>query len=411
MSQKLPVDNFKWIEKDNLLKFDENFIKNYDENSDKGYILEVDIEYPKNLHKLHSDLPFLPERMTINKCTKLVCTVQDKENYVVHIRALEQALNHGLILKQAHEVIEFRQEAWLKPYIDINTEFRQEAKNQFEKDFFKLMINSMFGKTMENVRNHRDIKLVTTNKQRNKFASEPNYHSTKYISKDLLIMEMKKTEVKMNKPMYLGQAVLDNSKTLMHEFWYDYLKPKYGDKVKLCYMDTDSFVIYVETEDFYKDIANDVDKWFDTSNYDKKDESTLPTGKNEKVIGMFKDELGGMIMTKFCALRAKAYAYLMEDGSEHKKAKRTKKCIVKWEIIFGNYKDSLFNDKTIIKSQQKFRSDHHKLYTEEVNKIALSSNDDKRLQTSDKVATYPYGTNAFKVCESEMLSKNKWYVN
>ena len=218
MSQKLPVDNFKWIEIDDLLKFDENFIKNYDENSDKGYTLEVDIEYPKNLHKLHSDLPFLPERMTINKCTKLVCTVQDKENYVVHIRALEQALNHGLILKQAHEVIEFRQEAWLKPYIDINTEFRQEAKNQFEKDFFKLMINSMFGKTMENVRNHRDIKLVTTNKQRNKFASEPNYHSTKYISKDLFIMEMKKTEVKMNKPMYLSQAVLVLVKRLCMNF-------------------------------------------------------------------------------------------------------------------------------------------------------------------------------------------------
>ena len=170
MSQKLLVDNSKWIEKDNLLKFDENFIKNYDENSDKGYILEVDIEYPKHLHTLHSDLPFLPERMTINKCTKLFCTVQDKENCVVHIRALKQALNHGLILKQAHEVIEFRQEAWLKPYIDINTEFRQEAKNEFEKDFFKLMNNSLFGKIMENVRNHRDLKLVTTNKQRNKFA-------------------------------------------------------------------------------------------------------------------------------------------------------------------------------------------------------------------------------------------------
>ena len=211
----------------------------------------------------------------------------------------------------------------------MNTKFRQEAKNEFEKDFFKLMNNSIFRKTMENVRNDRDIKLVTTNKQRNKFASEPNYHSTKYISKDLLIMEIKKTEVKMNKPMYLGQAVLDISKILMYEFWYNYLKPKYGEKVKLCYMDTDSFVIYVETEDFYKDIANDVDKWFDTSNYDKKDERPLPTGKNEKVIGMFKDELGGMIMTKFCALRAKAYAYLMEDGSEHKKAKRTKKCIVK----------------------------------------------------------------------------------
>ena len=140
----------------------------------------------------------------------------------------------------------------------MNTELRKEARSEFEKDFFKLMNKSMFGKTMENMRNHIDIKLVTTNKQRNKFASEPNYHSTKYISKDLLIMEMKKAKVKMNKPMYLGQVVLDISKTLMYVFWYDYLKPKYRDKVKLCYMDADSFVTCVETEDFYKDIANDV---------------------------------------------------------------------------------------------------------------------------------------------------------
>ena len=167
MSQKLPINNFKWIEKDDLVKFNENFIKNYDENSDRGYILEVDIEYQKDLHKLYSDLPFLPERMTINNCAKLVCKVQDKENYVVHIRALKQALNHGLKLKKVHEVIEFRQEAWLKPYIDMNTDLRKESKNEFEKDFFKLMNNSMFGKTMKNVRNHRDIKLVTTNKEIN----------------------------------------------------------------------------------------------------------------------------------------------------------------------------------------------------------------------------------------------------
>ena len=179
MPQKLLVDNFKWIKKDDLLKFDESVIKNYDKNSDKGYILEVDVEFPKNLHKLHSDLPFLPERMKINKCSKLVCTVYDKENYVVHIRALKQALDHGLILKKVYRVIELRQEAWLKPYIDMNTELRKEAKNEFEKNLFKLMNNSVFGKTMENVRNHRDIKLVTTNKQRNKFVSEPNYHTTK----------------------------------------------------------------------------------------------------------------------------------------------------------------------------------------------------------------------------------------
>ena len=197
----------------------------------------------------------------------------------------------------------------LKPYIDINTKLRTEAKNDFEKDFLKLMNNSVFGKTMENVRNHRDIKIVTTNKQRTKYASEPNYHTTKRISKNLLIMEMKKTEVKMNKPVYLGQAILDISKTLMYEFWYDYIKLKYGDKARLCYTDTDSLVIYVETEDFYKDIAGEVEKSFATSDYDKNDERPLPIGKNKKVIGMFKDELGGKIMTEFIVLRAKIYSY------------------------------------------------------------------------------------------------------
>ena len=195
--------------------------------------------------------------MKINNCTKLVCNVQDKENYPVHILALKQALNHGLKLTKVHSVIEFRQEYWLKPYIDMNTELRKNAKNDFEKDFFKLMNNSVFGKTMENVRNHRDIKIVTTDKRRSILASEPNYHSTKYISKDLLIMEMKKVEVKMNKPIYLGQAILDISKTLMYEFCYDYIKPKYEDKARLCYMDTDSFVIHIKTKDFHKDNASD----------------------------------------------------------------------------------------------------------------------------------------------------------
>ena len=218
-------------------------------------------------------------------------------------------------------------------------------------------------------------------------------------------MEMKKVEVKMNKPIYLVQAILDISRILMYEFWYNYIKPKYGDKARLCYMDTDSFVIHIKTEDFHKDIPKDVKNWFDTSNYDKKDERPLPIGKNKKVLGLYKDELGGKIMTEFCALRAKAYAYLMEDGSEHKKAKGTKKCVIKRELMFENYKDSLFNDKIILKSQQRFKSDHHKVYTEEVNKIALSSNDDKRLQTFDKVTTYPYGTNAFKACEIELLSR------
>ena len=170
-------------------------------------------------------------------------------------------------------------------------------------------------------------------------------------------------------------------------------------------MDTDSFVMDIKTDNFFKDINNDVDKWFDTSNYDKNDNRPIEIGKNKKVIGKFKDELGGKIMTEFCALRAKAYAYKLDDDTEMKKAKGTKKCIVKREITFKNYADALFNDELIIRSQERFRSDHHKVYTEEVNKIALISNDDKRIKTFHKVTTFPYGTNVFIVCENEMLLK------
>ena len=176
-------------------------------------------------------------------------------------------------------------------------------------------------------------------------------------------------------------------------------------------MDTDSFIMDIKTDDFYKDIADDVDNWFDTFNYDEKDKKPLEIGKNKNIIGKFKGELGGKIVTEFCAGRAKAYAYKLDDDTEMKKAKGRMKSIVKREILFKNYVDALFNDDVIIRSQQRFRSDHHKFYTEEVNKIALSSNDDKRIQTFDKVTTFPYGTNVFKVCENETLSKNKWCTN
>ena len=224
------------------------------------------------------------------------------KKYVVHIKSLKQALNHGLKLKKIYRIIEFNQEAWLKPHIETNTELRKLAKNDFEKDLFKLMNNSVFGKTMENIRKHRDIKLVTTDKKRSKLVSEPNYHTINYISEDLSIIEMNKTKVKINKPIYLGLSILEISKILMYEFWYDYMKTKYGN-VKLCYMDTNSFIMNIKTEDFYKDIANDVEKRFDTSNYEVN--RPLPTGKNKKVIGLMKDELGGKIITDFVTLRPK----------------------------------------------------------------------------------------------------------
>ena len=284
-------------------KLTKEFIENYDEDSDKEYILEVDVKYPKKLHDLHNDLPFSPERMKVDKCKKLVCNLYNKKKCVVHIRSLKQTLNHGLILKKVHRVIQFNQEAWLKPYIDTNTELRKKAQNYFEKDFFKLMNNAVFGKTMENVRKHRDIKLVSTDKRRNQLVTEHNYHAIKCFSENLLAIEMKKTKVKMNKPIYLGLSILEISKILMYEFWYDYMKPKYGDNVKLCYMNTDSFKIYIQTEDSYKDIVDDMESKFDTSNYEV--DRRLPTGKNKKVIGLMKDELGGKIIKEFVALRPK----------------------------------------------------------------------------------------------------------
>ena len=238
MSPKLPVNGFMWYN-DHLSDFNEDFIRNYNENSDEGYFPEIDIEYPQQLWSSNKDLPFLPERRRIEKVEKLVCSIEDKEKYVIHIRALKQALNHGLKFKKVHRVIKFQQKAWLKLYIDMNTKLSKKAKNKFEKDFLKLMNNSVLGKTMENVRKHRDIRLVTTEKRRIKLVSEPNYHTT-----------------------------------------------------KLCYMDTDSFVLNIFTEDFFEDINNDVERWFDTSNYDKNDKRPIRIGVNKKVIGMFKDELG-----------------------------------------------------------------------------------------------------------------------
>ena len=185
MSQKLLVNNFKWVE--DTSEINEDFIKKYYENSKKGYILEVNVKYPKRLHDLHSDLPFLPKKIKIDKCKKLVCDLHNKKKYVVHIQSLKQARNHGLKLKRIHRIIEFNQKAWLKPFIDMNTELRKLAKDDFEKDLVKFMNNAVFGKTMENIRKHRDIKLIATDKKRNKLVSEPNYHTRNYIYRKICL--------------------------------------------------------------------------------------------------------------------------------------------------------------------------------------------------------------------------------
>ena len=193
----------------------------------------------------------MSEGRKLENVEKLVCSIEDKEKYFIHIRVLKHALNHGLVLSKVYRVIKFNKGGWAKSYIDMNTKLRNEAKNEFEKDFFKLMNNSVFEKAMENVRKDRDIKLVTTEEKRIKLVSEPNYHTTKQFSENFLAVEMKKTKVKTNQPVYLGVSILDIRKTLMYEFSFDYLKPKYKNKAKPCYMDTDSFFIKIFTEEYF----------------------------------------------------------------------------------------------------------------------------------------------------------------
>ena len=202
--------------------------------------------------------------MRIEKVEKLVANLQDKTEYVKHIKNLKQALNHGLVWRKGHKVIKFNQNAWLKQYINKNTDLRRKRKNHFEKDFFKLLNNVVFQKTMENVRKHRDVKFVTTERRRNYLVLEPNYHTTKFCTENLLSIEMRKTDILMNKPVYLGLSRLELSKILSYEFWYDYVKPKYDEKAKLCYTDTDGFIVYIKTDNIYKDIAEDVETRFDT---------------------------------------------------------------------------------------------------------------------------------------------------
>ena len=367
MSKPLPTHGFEWMIEEDL--------KNW---KSMPCILEVDLKYPQKLHDLHNDYPLAPERLTINKVEKLIPNLNDKTKYVIHHETLKLYLSLGLKLTKIHRGITFEESAWLKPYIDLNTQLRAKASNDFEKDFFKLMNNSVFGKTMENIRNRVDIRLVTRESQAKKLTSKPNYQHHTIFSKNLAAVHMKKVSLYFNKPVYLGMSSM-------------YIKPKYGERAKLLFTDTDSLAYEIETEDFYREISSDVKSKFDTSNYPKNHPSGILTGVNKKVIGMFKDEAAGKQIAEFVGLRAKLYSYRVEESYEEKKCKGVKKVVIKRTITFNDYKDCLFNNKPSMRKMNVIRSHLHTMYTETVNKVAISPFDDKRVIQRDKIHTFVYG--------------------
>ncbi|XP_051168850.1 uncharacterized protein LOC127286461 [Leptopilina boulardi] len=389
MVQALPYGGFEWVK-----NIDNTFNFNIPDDSPFGYILEVDLDYPHELHNSHSDLPFCPEHSKPpgSKQSKLLTTLLPKQKYIIHYRALKQALAHGIKLNHIHRILKFKQSTWLKSYIDFNTMMRTNAQNEFEKNLFKLMNNAVYGKTMENVRKHVDVKLVTKWEGRygaEALISKPNFHTRAIFNDNLIAVELTKTEVYMNKPIYIGLSVLDISKTLMYDFHYNYMKIKYGNNCKLLYTDTDSLVYKIKCADIYSDMKVDICK-FDTSDYPANNVYGIPQA-NKKVLGLMKDECSGKIVTEFVGLRSKMYSLRVEGQDFIKKVKGIKTAVVKKTITFNDYLFCLKNVQIQSRTQYCIRSKLHNVHTLKQTKTALSPFDDKRYLLKNSTDTLAWG--------------------
>ncbi|RLU19246.1 hypothetical protein DMN91_007803 [Ooceraea biroi] len=389
MCQPLPYAEFRWV--DDTSNFDVNAIA---PDSSKGYILEVDLEYPQQLHDAHVDLPFCPTRDKPpgKRQDKLLATVYDKKRYVIHYRNLQQCTRHGLRVTKIHRVLEFAQSPWLRDYIELNTRFRTAAKTDFKKNLYKLMNNAVFGKTMENVHNHVDVKLLT--KWNGPYGAEamiakPNFHSCSVFSENLVAIEMRKLEVKFNKPIYVGMCILDVSKVCLYEFHHEYMLPLYREKCKVTYTDTDSLIYHIECEDMYEQMKRDIAQ-FGTSDYASDNVYGIPLA-NKKVPGLMKNENNGAIMTEFVGLRAKMYALKVDGKKDTKKAKGVKTNVVARTIAFDDYMQCLKDYIEMTRDQSRITLKLHNVYTVRETKIALSPYDDKRYVVPDTTDTLPWG--------------------
>lgn len=389
MVKKLPVCDFKWM--CDLTKIDSDFILNYNEETNEyGYTLEVDLEYPRELHDRHNDYPLAPERYKPEGSSnyKLCGTLLNKTDYIVDIRNLQLYLQQGLIIKKIHRVIQYKQSNWLKPWIDINTNYRQKAKNDFEKDYFKLMNNAVFGKTMENVRDRKDIKISFDEDYFLKYSSKPVFNHAKVLVDDeMILLNLDKKSVKLDKPIYAGFTILDLSKYHMYNFHYNIMKNKYDDKINLLLTDTDSLVYEIETEDIYQDMFNNKEL-FDMSEYSKTNKFYDAT--NNKVLGKFKDETKDFIIAELVAIRSKVYSFKTNDCKEKKVLKGIPKPIVKKSIHFEDYKKCVLeNQVKIADNIISFRTKDLSNYTLKNSKIALKNKDDKRVWSG--ISSYAYG--------------------
>ena len=425
MVQSLPHKDFQWKKIDDINKINsmsqkdrDTYLLNYLSNDGtKGEILEVDLDYPRELHDLHNEYPLAPENMTVNhndlstycqetlrklnpkkkdkyfrnlQSQKLIPNLLDKKRYILHYRNMKFYIENGLKVKKVHKAIEFTQSKWLKPYIEFNTEKRKKAKNDFEKDFWKLKNNSVFGKSMENVRNRCNSKLYVKDKHIKKIEYMPNYKDHIVIKEDeMVLVQLEKDMITLDKPIYAGFSILDMSKIVMYNFHYNYMKKKYGNKCQLLFTDTDSLTYHVKTEDLYQDMLDNKEE-FDLSNQPK---GKFHDPTNKKVLAKMKDETAGIPIIEFVGLRSKMYSNKLENDKIKKTCKGIKKCIRNNFITHEDYLKCITENTQLMHEQRGIRSDvYHNIYSIQQKKISLSSYDDKRYLLEDGVTSYAYGS-------------------
>ena len=397
MGQPLPTGDFKWEK-------DENYYKNIPEG--RGCIVECDLEYTENGMIETQKFPLAPEHLeitedslselqlkyleienkTIDKTKKLLLTLYDKKNYVVHYELLKYYESLGLKVTKVYKTISFKEENWLEDYINFNTNQRKIAKSDFEKDLWKLMNNAFYGKTCENIRNRCNINLIKKEEEVEKFINKPNFKEAVKVQDNLFLVMNNITSIKFNKPIYTGMCVLDYSKLLMYKFYYEVINKLWIDN-EIVGFDTDSFFLNIYTKDVYEDMLK-IQEYLDTSDYPK--ENPLYSDKNKKVIGKFKDELKGKIMTEITFVKSKAYSYLV-DGKEVKKLKGLSRTIVRKKLKYQDFKDSILKEYKKVKYNKMYtlNSEKNKMFIYERNKKSISPFDGKRYICSDNIKTLP----------------------
>lgn len=422
MNQFLPESDFKWLNECEIAEIDWEKIET---ETERGFILEVDLTYPKKLHKLHSDFPLAPMKLKINNdelsdyqknaidflkpfgyrraaTEKLLQTLHDKSNYILHFKNLKLYLELGMKLKKIHRVLSFHQSRFLKTYIEKNTNLRKNSKNDFEKDLFKLLNNAVFGKSIQDQRKHINVKLALNENQAKSLISKPNYEQFLILDDEKALVKMRKITVDLNRPIYIGFTVLELSKFLMFSTYYQRFKPIYGPNVKLNYFDTDSYLLEIRTKNLWKDFENHFKDIMDFSNFDK--DHPLYDNTRAKEIGLLKCEYGNLQIKYFCGLKAKLYSIIYGENINKCTAKGVQKSVIKKFLAFKHYVKTLKDNKVFNTTSTTIKSEEHQLKTIQQTRMVFTKFDDKRYILSDGINTIPFGHYKIRHHFSQYLS-------